>query len=89
MSTGRFRPRTEARVYLPPETVWSELGQPGVVGHVLREVGQQHGHVEPNGLGGLVVSLLEGSVVNLPFMILLRAGYQELNLLPVRGELGI
>ena len=55
--------------------------QPGVRCHVLRQVGEKHRHVEANGLAGLVVGLLEGGIVDLALVVLLRAADQELNLL--------
>ena len=57
------------------------LDSPWVCRHVLRQVGQEHCHVEANGLAGLVVGLLEGGVVDLALVVLLRAADQELNLL--------
>ena len=60
--------------------------QPGVRCHVLRQVGKEHRHVEANGLAGLVVGLLEGGIVDLALVILLRAANNELDLLARRGK---
>ena len=61
---------------------------PGVCGHVLGQVGQQDGHVEADGLAGLVVGLLESGVVDLALVVLLSAADQELNLLAKRRNHG-
>ena len=61
--------------------------QPGVRCHVLRQVGEEHRHVEANGLAGLVVGLLEGGIVDLALVVLLRAADQELNLLARKGKM--
>ena len=61
---------------------------PGVLGHVLRQVGQQHRKVEADGLARLIIGVLEASVVNLPLVVFLGAEDQELDLLPERGTQG-
>ena len=60
---------------------------PWVCRHVLRQVGEEHGHVEADGLAGLVVGLLEGGIVDLPLVVLLRAADQELDLLAGKGKM--
>ena len=62
------------------------LYPPWVCSHMLRQVGEEHRHVEANGLAGLIVGLLEGGVVDLALVVLLRAADQELNLLTGRGK---
>ena len=61
---------------------------PGVLGHVLRQVGQQHREVEANSLAWLVIGVLEASVVDLPLVVFLGAEDQELDLLPDRRRQG-
>ena len=60
---------------------------PWVCCHVLGQVGEEHGHVEADGLAGLVVGLLEGGIVDLPLVVLLRAADQELDLLAGKGKM--
>ena len=60
---------------------------PWVRCHVFRQVGEEHRHVEANGLAGLVVGLLEGGIVDLALVVLLRAADQELDLLAGKGKM--
>ena len=57
------------------------LYPPWVCCHVLGQVGEEHCHVEADGLAGLVVGLLEGGIVDLALVVLLRAADDELDLL--------
>ena len=54
---------------------------------MLGQVSEEHRHVEANGLAGLVVGLLEGGIVDLPLVVLLRAADQELDLLAGKGKM--
>ena len=73
----------EEIIRLQTSTFWVS---PGVGGHVLRQVGEKHGHVEADGLAGLVVGLLERRVVDLPLVVLFSAAQQELYLLAGEGK---
>ena len=59
---------------------------PWICRHVLRQVGEEHGHVEADGLAGLVVGLLESGVVDLALVVLFSAAEQELYLLAAEGK---
>ena len=59
---------------------------PWVRCHVFRQVGEEHRHVEANGLAGLIVGLLEGGVVDLALVVLFSAAQQELYLLAAEGK---
>ena len=53
---------------------------------MFRQVGEKHGHVEADGLAGLVVGLLERRVVDLALVVLFSAAQQELYLLAGEGK---
>lgn len=65
-----------------------EPGKAGVIGHVLGQVGEQHGQVEANLFGRVVEALCELHVVDLAVMVTVTAHEQEVDLLSVGSESG-
>ena len=64
------------------------LSKPGVIRHVLRQVGEQDGQVEPDGLCWIVVRLNKLDIVDLALVVCLGvAAYQEENFLAERNKI--
>ena len=54
----------------------------GFIGHVFREIGEQHSHRKANILGWIVESVGELSEVNFAVMVGIHAHHYVFNLLP-------
>lgn len=62
-------------------TYLEEPGKAGVIGHVFRQVGEEHSQVEADLLGWVVEALCELHVVNLAIVVTVTAHKQEIDFL--------